>query len=173
MEYTDNELNALPYIEALKLDKRSYSKYYLSLLKKNHLILFAFCPIKDYNSQIIKMFLLFFSFGQNLIINALFFTDGTMHKIYVDEGIFNLSYQIPQIAYSFLISTFISIIIKNFAFSEKQVMEIKLIKTENELNKKEKVIYTDLNKRFVVYIVIIFIFLGLFAFIFRASVGYM
>ena len=119
MEYTDNELNALPYIEALKLDKRSYSKYYLSLLKKNNLILFAFCPIKDYNSQIIKMFLLFFSFGQNLIINALFFTDGTMHKIYFDEGKFNLSYQIRQIAYSFLISTFISIIIKNFAFSEK------------------------------------------------------
>ena len=46
--------------------------------------------MKDYNSMIIKIFLFSFSFGLYYSINALFFTDETMHKIYVDHGIYNI-----------------------------------------------------------------------------------
>ena len=96
---TDSELNSLSYEEALKIDKRTYCQYYFSLIKKKQSILFSFYPNRDYNSQIIKSFLFFFYYSSDISINALFFNDDTMHKIYNDSGKFNLSYQLPQIIY--------------------------------------------------------------------------
>ena len=100
LEDNDSELNSLEYQKALVQDKRTFIQYYISLLKINHLLIFSFyCNNKDYNSQIIKMFLFFFFFSIDFTTNALFFNDDTMHKIYIDEGKFNLIYQIPQIIY--------------------------------------------------------------------------
>ena len=59
-EYNDLELNSLKYPEALRVDKRTYIQFYFSLLRTNHLLIFSFCPNKDYNSRIIKFFLFFF-----------------------------------------------------------------------------------------------------------------
>jgi len=76
----DFELNSLEYIEAFKLDHRNYFQYYISLIKYNYPFFFSFGCYNDYNSKIIKMFLFFFSFCLDFAINALFFTDDTMHK---------------------------------------------------------------------------------------------
>ena len=78
----DFELNSLDYEEAIQLDKRNYCQYYISLIKYNHPLLFSYGSYNDYNSKIIKIFLFFFSFSLDFAINALFFTDDTMHKIY-------------------------------------------------------------------------------------------
>ena len=61
---------------------------------------------EDYNLMPIKIYLFFFSFGLFFTVNTLFFTDSTMHKINEDNGKFNFIYQIPQIIYSTLISSF-------------------------------------------------------------------
>ena len=81
LDYTDSELNSLDYQEALKKDRRTYIQYYISLIKQKQSILFSFYPNKDFNSQIIKSFLFFFFYASDMTINALFFTDDTMHKI--------------------------------------------------------------------------------------------
>ena len=47
--YTDYEINSFSYYEAIKYDKRNYYKYYFSLIKVKHPLLFSFYPIKDYN----------------------------------------------------------------------------------------------------------------------------
>ena len=120
----------MSYKEALLIDKRTYFEYYWSLLKKKHIILFVFMPVNDYNLITIKLGLFIFSFCLYLTVNALFFTDKTMHKIYEDKGMFNILFQLPQIIYSTLISTLISMIIKLFALSEKDV--IKLRQTKNK-----------------------------------------
>ena len=57
---SDFELNDLSYNNAIKIDKRTYCQYYLSLIRTKHLFFFSFCPTFDYNSQIIKIFLFFF-----------------------------------------------------------------------------------------------------------------
>ena len=111
LKLTESELNSLTYKAALKSDKRTYFQYYWSLLKKNHLLLYSFYPNKDYNSQIIKSFLFFFYYSSGIAVNALFFTDETMHKIYIDSGLFNFTYQLPQILYSSIISNIINLII--------------------------------------------------------------
>ena len=94
-EYNDLELNSLSYEEALQIDNRTYFEYYNSLLRMNHLFIFTFITNKDYNSRIIKILLFFFFFSVFFTINALFFNDNTMHKIYEDKGEFNFIYQIP------------------------------------------------------------------------------
>ena len=154
----------MSYKEALKNDKRSYIKYYFSLLKNNQLIMFSFFPNKDYNSQIIKIFLFFFFFGTDFTINALFFTDNTMHKIYIDEGSFNLNYQIPIIIYTSLISAVIYTLIKYLSLTEKQILSIKQIKKLDEIDTKVNDLLKRLKIRFILFYIISFIFLFLFCF---------
>ena len=86
MEYNDEEKNNLKYELALKYDKRTYFEYYISLLKTQHIFIFSFFYSKDYNLRIIKIDLFFISFALSYAVNALFFNDNTMHKIYEDEG---------------------------------------------------------------------------------------
>ena len=97
----------------------------LFLLKYNHPISFSFACYNDYNIKIIKNFLYFFSFCLDFTINALFFTDETIHKIYQDKGKYNFLYQIPQILYSTLISKFFDILIKNLGLSQDIITSLK------------------------------------------------
>ena len=154
MEKKDIEINSLSYIEALKLDKRNYFQYYFSLLKYSHPLISSFCTYDDYNSKIIKIFLFFFSFSSDLTINALFFNDDTMHKIYKDRGKFDLLFQIPQILYSTLISRFIDTLIKSLALSQDNMIELKEKKGKIFIKKN----YLRILKMFKIKIALFFIF---------------
>ena len=132
-KFNDYEINSLSYQDALKYDNRTYFQYYFSLLRTKHLLILTFYTYDDYNSRIIKIILFLFSFALYYTVNALFFTDSTMHKIYEDKGTFNLIYQIPQIFYSSIISSIINTIVKTLSFSEKNII---ILKKEKE--KKEK-----------------------------------
>jgi surface protein len=165
LDLNDNEMNSLSYKDALKNDRRTYMQYYCSLLKSNHLFLFAFCNNKDYNSKIIKIFLFIFSFSINLTTNALFFNDGTMHQIYIDKGNFNFIYQLSKIIYSSLISTIINIALKNLALSEKDIIKIKKKKRKNKIKDLEQEKNKLLNKlkvKFGAFFFLSFIFLLIF-----------
>ena len=83
---TDYELNWLSYEEAIRYDKRTNCDYYCSLIKNKQLFIFTFCSFVDYNSGVIKKFMLFLSFALHYTVNALFFDDSNMHQIYEDEG---------------------------------------------------------------------------------------
>ena len=157
----DFELNLLNYKEALVFDKRSYSKYYNSLLTNNHPFVFSFFCYDDYNSNIIKFFLFFFSFSLDFTINALFFNDETMHKIYEDKGVFNILYQLPQILYSTLISRFIDSLIKNYALSQDNIVQFKNSAKMNIIKKYLKLLRI-LKYKFIFFFIITFIILLLF-----------
>ncbi len=113
LNLNDSELNELCYKEALKNDHRSFGSFYLSLIKLKHLLIFSFFPINDYNSQVVKIDLFFINFTIYFTVNTLFFSDKTMHKIYIDNGDYNIIYQLPQILYSSLISGVINALFFN------------------------------------------------------------
>ena len=133
------------------IDKRTYFQYYFSLLKKKQIILFSFYPNEDYNAQIIKSFLFFFFYTSDMTINSLFFTDDTMHKIYIDSGKFNLNYQLPQIIYSFLISNGINFIIEFLSLSEDIIISIKVGNMNIYKTTKEKNILYEIKILFFFY----------------------
>ena len=66
-----------------------------------------------------------------------FFDDSTMHKIYKDENKYNFISQISIILYSSLISSTISILFKQLALSEKNILLIKADNSKNVLKKKK------------------------------------
>ena len=148
----------MSYKKALNKDKRSYGQYYFSLLKEKQLLIFSFYPNKDYNSRIIKIFLFFYFFSSNLTINALFFTDDTMHKIYINSGSFNLYYQLPQFIYSSLISGIINKFIKFLSLSSKTITEIKA-KKKNKKENWDKIKVKHMKIKFGFFFVTSFILL--------------
>mgnify|MGYP003571295984 CR=1 FL=1 len=150
----DQELNSLIYKLAIKYDKRTYFQYYWSLLKKKQLILFTFLPSNDYNLLTLKISLFLLSFSLYFTINAFFFTDETMHKIYKDYGNYNIIYQIPQILYSSIISTAINIILKNLSLSESNILKLKQEKDYKNARKSSEHTRKCLNIKFVIFLII-------------------
>ena len=162
MKLNDYELNNLPYKDALKSDKRAFIQFYLSLIKTKHILMFTFCPARDYNSRTIKIYLFFLSFAMYCSVNALFFNDATMHKIYEDGGAFNIIYQIPQILYSSIISSILSAFLKTLSLSESNILDIKHESNIKALDNKKKQILKCLYYKFMSFFIISFILLIFF-----------
>ena len=158
MKYNDEEKNNLPYELALQFDKRSFCEYYSSLLKTKNLILFSFFNNNDYNSRIIKIDLFFINFTLHYTVNALFFTDKTMHKIYVEKGSFNFIFQLPSIIYSSLISAVLNVLLKLIALSEGTIINFKKNKEIHNLSQRVIELNNKLNIKFILFFIIGFIF---------------
>jgi len=156
--YTDNEINSLEYKDALVIDNRTFLQYYISLLKTKHMLIFSFYTSNDYNPRSIKIILFLFSFSLLFFVTSLFFQDSTMHKIYEDDGIFDFIYQIPKIIYSTIITSVITIVVKELSLIEKSIIKIK--KDENAVENSEKI------KKFLKFIKIRFILFYIFIFLF-------
>ena len=159
LEYKEFELNALDYEDALKHDKRTFIQYYFSLLRINHLFMFSFITKNDYNPRVIKMFSFFLFFVINLTVNALFFNDDTMHKIYIDEGSYNFVYQIPQIIYSSVISIIINVLIKFLSLSQGKIVKIKQEKVKKGLDEKYRKLILTLKIKFIIFFIFTFMIL--------------
>ena len=107
-EYSDYELNELEYDEAIKFDKRSLCEIYWQTLKREHLIFFTFFNCGDYN-----------------LLNVFFFSDDSMHKLFLSYGKYDFIQQIPQITYSTIISQIIEVFLCFLSLTDKYCYEIK------------------------------------------------
>ena len=96
-------------------------------------------------------------------VNALFFNDNTMHKIYQDGGKFNFIYQIPQILYSSIISSVLGVFLKSFSLSEKNILEIKNQNNKN-IEKNAKNLLKCLFYKFIIFFIFSFVLLLFFWF---------
>ena len=159
LEENINELNTLSYQDALIKDHRTYISYYISLIKNGNPFIFSFFKNNDYNSTIIKKFLFFFFFSLHFTVNALFFTDSTMGKIYEDEGKFNFIYQIPQIFISFCISTFINNIVKYLSLQEKDIIKLKQEKNISIVKPNSLKLISSIKTKILFFFIITFILL--------------
>ena len=114
--------------------------------------------------MVIKICLFFFSFGLYYTVNALFYTDSTMNKIYEENGEYDFIYKIPKILYSNLICTLINLIVKILSLSEKDILKIKIIRINENLNQKVENIKHCLKIKFIFFYLISFLFLLIFWF---------
>ena len=159
MKYNEQELNEMNFTQALKYDKRNYCDFYFSLIITKHDLIFSFCYNNDYNSKIIKIDLFFISIAMNFTINALFFNDDTMHKIYEDKGNFDFLYQLPQILYSSIISYVLDSVLKSLALSEDYILDLKQNKTKKNLKEIHAKLYKKLKILLFLFFIICFLFL--------------
>ena len=152
--FTEYELNSLKYEYALKIDNRSYSQFYWSLIKQNHLIIFTFFVHKDYNIFLLKFALFLISIGLFLFMNALFFQDDSIHKIYEDEGVYNFVYHIPQMIYSVIVSQIISFLLENLSIFQDKFINIKEKINLKEINQEIKKVKKSIQKRCILFLII-------------------
>ncbi len=147
----DQELNSLEYQKAVIIDKRTYIQYYLSLIKKKHLIIFTFYPTLDYNLMTIKICLFLVSFSLYMAINAFFFSDKTMHNLYYNNGAYDIISQLSKILLSSLISVIVNMILKLLCLTEGQFIEYKQMKDINKEYEKKMILILKI-KYFVFFI---------------------
>ena len=126
------ELNNLEYFLAKKSDKRNFFKIYWSLLKREHLFFSSFIARDDHNITFVKYSLFFFLLCTYMAMNVFFFSDETMHKMFLDYGKYNFIQQIPQIIYSTAVSKLIELFVCFLSMTDKYYYEIK---DNNQLTK--------------------------------------
>ena len=116
------------------MDKRSFIKIYWSILKREHRVIFTFFIWNDHNLYFIKFMRFIFLVCTDLAMNVIFFTDDSMHKVYLNYGKYDYFQQIPQAIYSLIVSQIIEVFICFLSLTDKHYYQIKNF----NLNKSEK-----------------------------------
>ena len=160
--FNSEELNSLSYNYALEIDDRNFFQYYVSLLKQKHLIIFTFLVNDDYNIFLSKLGLFIISFSLYLTVNAICFSDSSIHKLYKEKRKYNFVYQIPKILYSTIISSIASIILKQLSLSEKDILKIKKKLYIKELEEVIEEVKKCIRIKYILFFVIGFIFFSFF-----------
>ena len=158
--YNATELNLMSYEKAKKYDERIFCQYYLNLLYYKNIILFTFYLSNDYNSRLLKINIFLYTFVIHFGVNALFFTDSTMHQIYEDKGSFNFIYQLPQILYSSFISMILDKILEILALSENDILDLK--STNKNIEVESKNIKSKIKIKFILFFIFSLILLIFF-----------
>ena len=164
-KFDDFELNELEYMEAAKCDKRTFIQIYISLLKREHKILFTFFIHNDHNLFYIKIWRFIFLIVSDMAMNALFFTDESMHKLYLSYGKYDFVQQIPQIVYSIIISQLLEVFLCFLSLTDRDFYKIKKIKYPKENIKKIKDIFKCANIRLIIFFVFTLLVFGIFWYI--------
>ena len=121
----DYELNHLPYLEALELDKRNYCQTYCSILKRDHLIINTLCAFNDYNLWYVKLAKFMLIFANLMAMNAFLFSDKAFHKLFLSGVHYYFSYHALQILLAVIITLFFEVFLCFFTWTDKYVYEIK------------------------------------------------
>ena len=160
------ELNNLEYDEACELDKRGFCSTYISVLMREHLVLFTFFSFKDYNLFHVKIERFFIAICTDMTMNGLFFIHESMHKKYTENEDFTFIQKLPQLLFTLLVSHVLEVIICFLCMTDTAFYEIKsLPKTEENREKIINIIDCIKNKLMGFYIFTFLLFLFYWYFI--------
>jgi len=126
-DYDNFELNNLDYIPACEIDKRSFCRTYWSVLLREHIALITFVAWHDYNLFCVKVDRFIIQFCTNMAMNGLFFSDESMHNLYVNNGEYDFVQQIPQILYSLIIVHILEVILCFLSLTDTPIYKIKML----------------------------------------------
>ena len=151
------ELNDLEYNEAIIYDKRSFNKTYLDFLRREHLIIFTFFVCNDYNLIYIKYTRFIFLIVTDMALNVIFFSDDSMHKIFLNYGKYDFVQQIPQIIYATIISKLIETFLCYLSLTDKYIYQIKNFSKQNERDNVFKILRC-IEFKLIIFYIFIFLF---------------
>ena len=122
--------------------------------KKKQPIIFAFCPVKDYNLMIIKLCIFCLSFAIYYSVNYFFFDEKMIHKIYEDGGKYDILYFLPKISIAFAISYFLTVIIKLIFLSERNILQVRLQATYSQANAIAPTVKRNINIKYAIFFIL-------------------
>ena len=163
-DLSDFELNQLDYLKALKLDKRAFCQLYIALLNREHLIIFTFCNCNDYNLLAVKVSRFIFLFVGDMALNVFFFSDDSMHKLFISYGKYDFIQQIPQITYSTIITQIIEIFLCYLSLTDVYIYRVKNNLIKGNIRNIKNIIKC-LRIKLIIYFIFIFLFLCIYWYI--------
>ena len=137
-DLSDYELNELSFEEALTSDKRNLFQLYISKIKRENIIIFTFLVCDDYNLFYIKLSRFLFLIVSDMTFNAFFFSDDSMHKLYLNYGKYDFVQEIPQLVYSTIFSQLMEVFICFLSLTDKYIYQLKEIAMKNKMVKTFK-----------------------------------
>ena len=158
----DFELNDLSYTEAIEQDKRNFFQIYFSYIKREHRVVFSFFYCYDYNLIPVKLSRFFFLLATDMALNVFFFSDASMHKIYIDYGKYDILQQIPQIIYSTIASQLIEVFLCFLSLTDKHIYQIKNLEGKSKNIKVINEIFKCIKIKIIFYFVSTFILFGIY-----------
>ena len=162
---SDFELNELEYYEAIDIDKRRFYQMYWGLIRREHLILFTFFSWHDYNIINVKLAKFIFLVCQDMAFNVFFFSDDSMHKIYISYGKYDFLQQIPQIIYSTIASNIIEVFLCFLCMTDRYFYQIKKIKNKKNKNDTIFQILKSIKCKLIVFFCFTFTFFAIYWYI--------
>ena len=152
--FNDYELNSFKYSEAKLHDKRGCCGYYNSLIKRKQPLIFAFCPVKDYNLMVIKLCIFCLSFSIYYFVNFFFFDEKMIHKIYEKGGKYDILFFLPKISIAFAICYFLTVIIKLIFLSERNILQVKLQTSYSKANLIVPIVKRNITIKYVIFFIL-------------------
>ena len=152
------ELNNLEYEYYINIENRKCYIILLSLFKINYDFINTFLiynssqNYKDYKLYSIKMMIYINSLIFSIIVNLISYSDETMHKLYEDNGKYNILYRLPIIFMTDMITKGISLIFEKIIIIQDDFIKLKINTNKYESKKEEskeyepKEIINDINE---------------------------
>ena len=159
-------MNELPIDKVLTYDKRSFCRYYGSILFFSHIILNVFFRHNDYNLFTVKLGLLFMTFPINLTMNIFFFTNRNIKLRYIKnkDDISTFWSNIANTVYSSILANALLIILKLICLTHNSVRQLRKERDVDEAQKKSNCILLCVKIRIAIFYVLSFAFLFIFGF---------
>ena len=154
---SDFEYNDLEYLEAIETDNRNFFRVYWSILRREHNIIFTFFNWNDFNIFSIKLSKLFFLICTDMALNVFFFSDESMHNIYVSGGQFNFFDQITQMFFTIMVSQILQIFLNFLTMTDIQYYHIKNLPKEQLNQEKISSVLKTIKCKIIVYYIFTFI----------------
>ena len=101
-------------------------------MTKEHPFIFTFITKDDYNITMAKYSRFIFLLCTDMAMNVFFFSDETMHKMFLDYGKYNFIQQIPQILYSTILSKLLELLLCFLSMTDHYYYQIKNSKKINK-----------------------------------------
>jgi len=128
----EEELNDLDYEYYRNIERRKWYEIFWSLYKTRYDFISTFFIYnnekyyKEYKLYTIKVIIYLNSLITSIIINILFYTDDTMHRLYEDDGKYNMLYRLPKIVISDLSMKLMSILLELIIDYQDKFIELKI-----------------------------------------------
>ena len=156
--FSSEEYLIMNYEEAIKNDKRSWSKMYYGFLLENNCILYTFVSESFIDVRSLKINFFVFRLEIFFVLNALLFTDSYISKAYYNNGKLELFTSLPKALLSFLISILVHIILKLFSNNKKEIYKaIKEKDDKIEYSELVKIVLNKIKKKLIIFFIFQFI----------------
>jgi hypothetical protein len=153
----ENELNELEYDFYRQIEIRKWYQIIWSNFKINCNFLSTFNEFncyKDFRIYTIKIIIYLNSLVISLVANVFFYHDDTMHKIYEENGKYNIVYKLPYIAISDIVSILATLSFEALIDYQADLIDLKIEMDEQKRKEKAKKIKKSFKRNRIIFYMI-------------------